>query len=123
LTDPAGQILAHGGQIFVALQDEVVVGTCAVVPHGPGAFEVAKLAVASTARGRGIGRQLIDACLGYARQRGARQAVLVSNSRLEAALRLYEQRGFRYAPLPARMPYATADVYMELELTPDQPAA
>jgi putative acetyltransferase len=123
LTDPAGQILAHGGQIFVALQDEVVVGTCAVVPHGPGAFEVAKLAVAPTARGRGIGRQLIDACLGYARQRGARQAVLVSNSRLEAALRLYEQRGFRYAPLPATMPYTTADVYMELELTPDQPAA
>ena len=51
------------------------------------------------------------------------KAVLVSNSRLEAALRLYEQRGFRYAPLPATMPYATADVYMELELTPDEPAA
>jgi putative acetyltransferase len=123
LTDPAGQILAHGGQIFVALQDEAVVGTCAVVPHGPVAFEVAKLAVAPTARGRGIGRELVDACLGYAQQRGARQAVLVSNSRLEAALRLYEQLGFRYAPLPATMPYATADVYMELELTPRQPAA
>jgi putative acetyltransferase len=123
LTDPVGQILARGGQIFVALQDEIVVGTCAVVPHGPGAFEVAKLAVAPAVRGRGIGRELIDACIGYAQQRGARQAVLVSNSCLKAALRLYEQLGFRYAPLPATMPYATADVYMELELTPDQPAA
>jgi putative acetyltransferase len=123
LTDPAGQILAHGGQIFVALEDEAVVGTCAAVPHGPGAFEVAKLAVAPTARGRGIGRDLIDACLGYAQQRGARQAVLLSNSRLEAALRLYEQLGFRYAPMPATMPYATADVYMELDLAPGQPAA
>jgi putative acetyltransferase len=123
LTDPAGQILAPGGQIFVALEDEAVVGTCAAVPHGPGAFEVAKLAVAPPARGRGIGRDLIDACLGYAQQRGARQAVLLSNSRLAAALRLYEQLGFRYAPMPATMPYATADVYMELDLAPGQPAA
>jgi putative acetyltransferase len=123
LTDPAGQILAPGGQIFVALEDEAVVGTCAAVPHGPGAFEVAKLAVAPTARGRGIGRDLIDACLGYAQQRGARHAVLVSNSRLAAALRLYEQLGFRYAPMPATMPYATADVYMELDLAPGRPAA
>jgi putative acetyltransferase len=123
LTDPAGQILAPGGQIFVALEDEAVVGACAAVPHGPGAFEVAKLAVAPPARGRGIGRDLIDACLGYAQQRGARQAVLLSNSRLAAALRLYEQLGFRYAPMPATMPYATADVYMELDLAPGQPAA
>ena len=44
--------------------------------------------------------------------------MLVSNSRLAAALKLYEQLGFRYAPLPATMPYATADVYMELDLAP-----
>lgn len=123
LTDPEGEILAHGGQIFVALEGEAVVGTCAAVPHGPGAFEVAKLAVAPSARGRGIGRQLVDACLDYAKRRGARQVVLVSNSRLGTALRLYEQLGFQYAPLPAEIPYATADVYMELDLAPGQPAA
>ena len=123
LTDPVGQILAPGGEIFVALEDETVIGTCAAVPHGPGAFEVAKLAVAPAARGRGIGRQLVDACLAYARERGAQLAVLVSNSRLGAALKLYEQLGFRPAPMPATMPYATADVYMELPLAPGQPAA
>jgi putative acetyltransferase len=119
LTDPTGQILAGGGQIFVAVEDDIVVGTCAVVPHGPGAFEVAKLAVAPAARGRNLGRALVEACLAYAKQHRARHAVLLSSSRLGAALKLYEQLGFRHAPLPAATPYATADVYMELELAPE----
>lgn len=116
LTDPKGQILQPGGQIFVALDSEVVVGTCAAVPHGPGVFEIVKLAVAPVAQGRGLGRQLIEACLAYAQQRGAQRVVLVSSSRLKAALRLYQRLGFRHAPLPPKVAYATADVYMEAEL-------
>jgi putative acetyltransferase len=79
-------------------------------------IRVAKLAVAPAARGHGLGRELVETCLGYAKRRGAHHAVLLSSSRLGAALRLYEQLGFRYAPLPATTPYTTADVYMELEL-------
>jgi ribosomal protein S18 acetylase RimI-like enzyme len=123
LTDPVGQIIAPGGQIFVALEGQDVVGSCATMPHGPATFEIVKLAVAATARGRGVGRRLVDACLAFARQRGARHVVLLSSSRLEAALRLYRQVGFRHAPLPATSPYATADVYMELDLTPGVPAS
>ncbi|HYC33981.1 MAG TPA: GNAT family N-acetyltransferase [Gemmatimonadales bacterium] len=123
LTDPVGRILEPGGEIFIALEDGRVIGTCAAVPHGPGVFEVAKLAVDPAARGRGIGRQLAEACLAYIRRRGARLVVLASNSRLEAALRLYEQLGFHRAPPPPTLPYTTADVYMELELAPEGPAA
>jgi ribosomal protein S18 acetylase RimI-like enzyme len=117
LRDPVGRILAPGGQIYVALDGETVIGTCAAVPHGPGSFEVAKLAVAAAARGQGVGRRLVDACLDYARRQGATEAVLVSSTRLGAALRLYERMGFRRAPLPAALPYATADVYMTMELS------
>ena len=42
--------------------------------------------------------------------------MLVSSSKLQAALRLYERMGFRREPLPAHLPYATADIYMELPL-------
>ena len=122
LTDPEGRIVAAGGQVFVALEDEMVIGTCGVVPTQPDEFEVVKLAVASSARGRGIGRQLVNACLAHARQLGARQVVLLSNSRLVPALRLYEKVGFRYAPLPASNPYATGDVYMVLDLRNTQNA-
>jgi ribosomal protein S18 acetylase RimI-like enzyme len=44
------------------------------------------------------------------------RVVLVSNSRLGPAIRLYEGMGFQHRPLPADVPYATADVYMELDL-------
>jgi GNAT superfamily N-acetyltransferase len=122
LTDPVGHILDPGGQIYVALENQVVIGTCALVPHGPEVFEVAKLAVSPAARGRGVGRQLVDACLAFARRRGARQAVLLSSSRLGSALRLYAEVGFRSAPVPPDTPYVTADVYMELDLVPGVPA-
>jgi putative acetyltransferase len=121
LADPWGAIIARGGQIFVALQDSEVFGSCAIIPHGPGTFELAKLAVAPTARGRGLGRRLVEACLVHARLRDMRRVVLVSSSRLEPALKLYQALGFQRRPLPADVPYATADVYMELDLAP--PAA
>jgi putative acetyltransferase len=116
LADPWGEILARGGQIFIALRDQEVLGTCAVIPHGPGVLELAKLTVAPAARGQGLGRRLVDACLAYAREREIRRIVLVSSSRLVPALRLYEGVGFQHRPLPPDVLYATADVYMELEI-------
>lgn len=116
LTNPEETIIALGGQILVATEDGIVLGTCAIVPHGPGEFEIAKLAVAPEARGRGIGRQLLELSLNFARHQRARRVTLLSSTKLGAALRLYERAGFKYAPLPATNPYATADVYMILDL-------
>lgn len=44
--DPIGQILAPGGQIFVARHSGTVIGTCAVLPIGGGVSELLKFAVA-----------------------------------------------------------------------------
>jgi ribosomal protein S18 acetylase RimI-like enzyme len=122
LADPLGRIVGAGGQIFVARRGAEVVGTCAVVPHGPGELELVKLAVAPVARGLGLGRRLAEACLAFARAQGAARVVLLSNTRLASALRLYERLGFRRAPVPPGAQYVTADVYMELDL-PQQLAA
>ena len=116
LTNPDDTILAAGGQIFVALDGGEVIGTCAAVPHGPGEFELVKLAVSPAAQGRGIGRELVESTLNFAREQGARRVTLLSSSKLTAALRLYERAGFKYAALPSTNPYATADVYMILDL-------
>jgi putative acetyltransferase len=117
LTDPIGQIIAPGGQIFVARRNGALVGTCAVGPHDDGVLELLKLAVAPAAQGLGLGRRLVEACVGYARERGAQRLILLSNSRLGPALRLYEALGFQYAPKPPDAIYLTADVYMELDLS------
>ena len=119
LANPQGEILDAGGAILVALRDAEVVGTAAVIPHGPGEMELAKVTVARTARGAGLGRRLTEACVAEARARGMRRLVLVSSSRLEAALRLYESIGFVHQAVPADVPYRSADVYMELDLTGD----
>ena len=116
LKDPNGTIIGAGGQVYVAEEDGVVIGTCGIAPHGPGEFEVRKLAVVESARGRGIGSQLVEACIDFARRRGARRITLISNSRLVPALRLYERAGFRHEPLPADNPYATGDVHMVLDV-------
>lgn len=116
LQNPEGEILAPGGQIFVAISGQEVLGTCAAIPHGPGVYELAKLAVSSAARGQGLGRKLVTACLAFAKERKAHRLVLVSNSRLRPALRLYETFGFQHRQPPSPLPYTTADVYMELDL-------
>ena len=116
LRDPRGTIVAGGGELFLALRDGVVVGTCGIHPAGDGLFELVKLTVAPSERGRGIARRLTERALALARAAGARTVRLYSSSRLPVAVRLYESMGFRHVPMPADADYSTADVYMELEL-------
>jgi ribosomal protein S18 acetylase RimI-like enzyme len=116
LDHPRESILDHGGEIFVAVDGELVVGACAVLRIDHAVVELAKLSVAPDARGRGIGRRLTLAAIAHAQSLGAERVVLVSNSQLAPAIRLYESLGFRHAPLPANTGYATADVWMELSL-------
>jgi len=117
LADPQGTILDIGGTIFVALRDDRVVGTAAITPHAPDEAELLKLAVAESERGRGLGRRLLNECIERARAMGMRRLVLVSSTKLGPALRLYESAGFVHHVVPASTPYATADVYMELDLS------
>ena len=116
LQDPERHILSGGGQIFFALQAGEVIGSCAAIRASKNVFELAKLAVASVAQGRGIGRRLSEAVLLFARDAGASEIVLTSNTALVAAIRLYESMGFRHESMPPDVRYRTANVYMKLTL-------
>lgn len=119
LVDPEAYFLQGGGQIFVALHQDQVVGTCAISPYGE-ALEIAKLAVAPEFRGQGLARRLVSRCIAHAREQGARRITLLSNSQLQAAIRLYESVGFKHHPVPDVTGYHTADVFMVLELDAPQ---
>jgi putative acetyltransferase len=116
LREPELRILQRGGQVFFAMEESHVIGTCAAIPVSAGTFELAKLSVDPAARGKGIGRRLCETVVGYAREHGATEVVLTSNSALVNAIRLYESLGFQHAPLPAMNPYETADVFMRLSV-------
>ena len=84
-----------------------IVGTVTYVP-GPGTpysdverhdeAGMRAFAVADPARGRGIGRQLLDAVIDRARADGRLGVAIVTRPRMVAAQRLYESAGFVRAP-------------------------
>lgn len=119
LQNPEARILAKGGQLFFALQAGTVVGTCAAVRVSNDVIELAKLAVSPAAQGQGIGRRLSETVIEHARNQGATSVILMSNSMLAQAIRLYESMGFQYAPLPENTVYERANVYMTLALQPE----
>ena len=114
--DPAARIVAPGGQIFFVVDDRGVRGTCAVVRHDAGSYELAKMAVEPSAQGRGYGDRLVEAAVAFARSAGARRLMLVSNTRLAPALTLYRKHGFRDVPLDPANGYTRADIQLELAL-------
>ncbi|MBV8518343.1 MAG: GNAT family N-acetyltransferase [Acidobacteria bacterium] len=118
LRDPEGKILANGGEVFFAVDENRVVGTCAAIRVSDRTFELAKLAVDPAIRGRGLGRHLCETVLAYAREHGAQEIVLTSHTSLSSAIRLYESLAFRHAPLPDDVRYATANVFMRLDVPP-----
>lgn len=107
------RILAAGGEIWFARLDGEIVGTGALYCHGPGEFEVAKMAVTPRIRGRGIGRRILEKLIERFRERGGTRLRLATNSRLDAAIALYRSVGFvDYVPdRPSE--YARANVFME----------
>jgi putative acetyltransferase len=119
--DPVGKILDPGGQVFFVVDDGRVLGTCAVLRHSPEVHEIAKMAVDPGARGRGYGDLLMEAAVEFSRRTGARRVVIVSNTRLGPAIRLYEKHGFVRVPLDGEQRYARADIQLERVLQ-GQPA-
>ena len=110
-------IIGHGGQIFLAIdEDEQVVGCCALKPHPEsGCHELAKMAVSPEAQGKGIGRQLGEALLDYARNHGVKHIFLEGNTKLKASIALYRKLGFKEVPLEGNA-YERCDILMKLSL-------
>jgi GNAT superfamily N-acetyltransferase len=113
LNDPVGKILDKGGHILMAETDNgEAIGCVGLLALSDGGFEVAKMTVSEAARGTGLGRLLMQACIDKATDLGAPRLYLETNSGLAPALALYRAMGF--VDLPAGdTPYARCDVWME----------
>ena len=116
LDDPEGRIIAEGGRIFMALARGEPVGCVALMKMADGGYEVAKMTVAETLRGSGVGRRLMQRCIEAGAEDGAPRLYLETNSGLAPALGLYRAMGFVDVRDPPGTEYARCDVWMERRL-------
>jgi len=88
---------------FVALKDGVIVGGAGIYPSQglpEGTCELVKMYLLPSARGKGLGKLLIEKSLRFARQSGYRQVYLETMPELKKAISIYEKFGFRYLTAP-----------------------
>lgn len=120
LSNPQSEIIDKGGVILFAVAPDLgIVGTCALMPSSPGVFELTKMGVLETARGRKVGELLLDAAIARARAKDAKRLYLLTNHICEAAIHLYEKAGFQHdAGVMAEFgsTYDRCDVAMEFPL-------
>lgn len=115
--DPEGQIVRRGGDIFFVIDGNTPIGCCGLIPREVGTFELVKMTIAESHRGRGLGRLLLDHAITEARRLGATVLVLGSNTKLKPAIQLYESAGFRHlSPREfPNSPYTRVNVFMRKE--------
>ncbi len=64
--------------------------------------ELKKLFLSPESRGLGLGRQLTDACLSYAKSKGYKKCYLDTLKAMTSAISLYEKMGFEHLERPLK---------------------
>jgi putative acetyltransferase len=88
-----------GSYYQVALIDDVLVGGGGIYPSDglpENTCELVKMYLRPAARGLGLGKKMIAACLENAKQQGYQQVYLETMPELKDALKTYEKFGFSY---------------------------
>lgn len=102
--------------LWVAVQNNEIVGCCGIYPTEGLPSECAELVrffLSATARGKGIGRALMQQCSISAAEFGYAQLYLESIPVFDKALRIYEKQGFTYLSQPiANSGHTSCNVWM-----------
>ena len=84
--------------VIVIYEDEEAIGCGAFKQHSDTAVEIKRMYVRPEFRGRNIGAQILDELEAWARGLGYTECVLETGHRQNAAVRLYQNRGYRTIP-------------------------
>ncbi len=103
-TDTLSEVFKkEGSTYFVALLDGRIIGGGGIFPTdglADDTCELVKMYLLPEARGRGLGRTLIEKCLEFAAQAGYQKVYLETMPELKQALHIYAKFGFEYLKGP-----------------------
>lgn len=105
------------GVFLIAILGDALVGCGALKSAGPAVGEIKRLWVAHSARGQGLGQQLLSALEDEARKLGMESIHLDTNRSLTEAQALYEKNGYVEVSCFNDDPYP--DYYFEKKLDQD----
>lgn len=104
-----------GVSVFVARVDGVALGMAALVVADSGT-ELKRMFVDPAARGQGLAGQLLDALEEHARDAGVAVIRLETGNRSDAAIALYEKRGYVRIPRFGEYVDSASSICMQLTL-------
>ena len=104
---------------WIAEMDGDPVGSVFVVQESKTVAKLRLLILEPRARGKGLGRRLVEECIAFARAAGYRKLVLWTQSNLAAARHIYKTAGFKLAKRQPHREFGVPLVgeYWELELS------
>ena len=117
LSKPEKYIIQPGGHIFFVIEDDLVLGTVALMKAEEGVYELTKMAVLSNQRGKKIGQRLMQYCIDFAHENKFQKLMLYSNTILENAIYIYRKYGFIEIPVEPDSPYDRSNIKMELYIS------
>jgi putative acetyltransferase len=98
LEDLEAFYIRAGGAFWVVEDAGAIVATVAVRKKSAEVFELEKMYIRRSHRGKGLGKRLLELGIDFARAAGARRLELDTSSKLVEAVALYEKRGFLPKP-------------------------
>jgi putative acetyltransferase len=125
-TDALYELFRKEGSIYyVAEENGVLLGGAGIYPS-PGlpadTCELVKMYLSPSARGKGIGKMLIEKALEFASETGYRNVYIETMPELRKAMSVYEKFGFTYLDGPlGNTGHFGCDVWMLKELYPPAP--
>ena len=109
-----------GAVYFVATIDNSLVGGCGIYPTENlpnGTCELVKLYLKTEARGTGLGKQLLEISMQWAKDNGYTQVYLESMPELDKAVSIYEKLGFIRIQQPlGNSGHCGCDIWMTKQL-------
>lgn len=91
--------LANGAMIYFAIEDGSALACCMAKPLENRTWEICKLASNKNRDHKGCGSAVFEAAVQWAIDHGAKRLFILSNSRLKAAIHIYEKFGFHQLKL------------------------